>query len=395
MSAGPTSAGFRAEEGWLNVELPSCIRSVDIPRQDDVVTLYRVLRHYHLEETRERSTEQQVRGTPDPIVRVDAPALQWIECALELLDDYAERGLLRYEHHVLQRFPKGRIDWRATIRRDLPCLTDDSVLYLVPFRRVVEAQQHHPLTRLHEHTIFDIGRIFGAGLHLEQSGRRVRPINRREAMTTLIREGNRVFRDRDRRVVRLLERYWMDADLRRREGFRGDLLWTNQFEFVWERMAERVIGGRRKSRIRLPGGHYLEGGAEQRGLHLRPDLIVDVPPNSRIVFDAKYYSSGKLPRRGDILKQLAYAYFSSSKWDPIQPQHVFNIFLLPSDSPPKVVHLSGRHRLVDLTPQQRSSPLAGDIWLFRIDYRELAKAYLSGSRWDHRLFLDEIATVNS
>jgi len=393
-----TKAGFWSEQGRLKVELPSCIRGPDnvlsfqrnSAAERDVVMLFRVLRRYHLEDQSERSTVREVRDVQNPAVHVDPAALHWIECILELLDDYLERGLLRYERRTTSRSPRGRIDWPTTVRREFACHFDDSSLYLTPFRCVVEAQEDHPLTELHAETIRQLCKLFGAESAFEVPGWAAKPITPGRAMETLIRERNRIFRDQDRRVLKLLERYWLGADVWRMKGFRGDLLWTDQFEFVWQRMAERVIGGSRSNGRGLPRGRYDEDGIEHRGLDLRPDLVTDIPGGTRIVFDAKYYTSNAMPSSGDVLKQLAYSYFSSSRWDQSLPERVVNIFLLPADSPRESVRLSGRHQLVELNSQQVGRPLADDIWLFRIDYRALAKSYLAGCRWDCGYFLDQI-----
>jgi hypothetical protein len=391
-----TSAGFRCDGGPVRVILPSCIRGSGVGSAFETVTLadvtrlFRVLRRYHLEDERERSTAREVRGLQDPAVRASDAGLHWIECALELLDDYRERGLLRYERRITGRTRRGRIDWRTTVRRELACLSDAGSLYLMPFRNAAEAQGGHPLTGLHAETIRRLCQAFGSEFGVEVPPRPDKPFPPGMASKTLRQERNRVFRDRDRRVVRLLEQYWLGTVVGRTKGFREDLLWTDQFEFLWQRMAERVIGKVKADGGQLPKGRYLEDGQGRRGMDLRPDLVVDVEPGVRVVFDAKYYGAGSLPPSGDVLKQLAYAYFASSRWDPSLPNEVVSIFLLPGESPGRAVRLSGRHRLVGIEEQPAGRPLADDIWLFRVDYRSLADAYLDGSSWGCNQFLDQI-----
>jgi hypothetical protein len=392
-----TSAGFRSDGEEIRIQWPNCIRRsddhpplrFDAAAERDAATLFRVLRQYHLEDQRERSTVREVRGLLDPAIQTDGPALHWIECVLELLDDYREHGLLRYERRATCRADRGRIDWRTTIRREFACLSEDSSLYLRTFRRVVEAQENHPLTELHAETIRQLSKVFGAEVDLEVPGCAATTITPGIAMKTLARERNRIYRDHDHRVVKHMEQYWRVADMGRIKGCRSELLWTNQFEFIWQRMAERVIGGGHADNDGLPRGQYCEDGAMHRGLELRPDLVVDAECGTRIIFDAKYYTSGAMPSSGDVLKQLAYSYFSSNQWKPSLPERVVNIFLLPADSPRESVRLSGRHQ-IDANGQCKGRPLVDDIWLFRIDYRALAESYLAGASWDCGQFLDQI-----
>ena len=334
------------------------------------------------------------RGLQRPVVAADPAALHWIECVLELLDDFQQRGLLQYVRRTTRRVPHGRIDWRTTVRRETVCLSQGNSIYLDPFRFAVEAYEDHPLTELHRETMRNLLDLFSGDLARD----RPEPANTRVTQSTakkiLGRERNRVFRDRDRRVVQLLAQYWLGSVTGRLRGFRGDLLWTDQFEFIWQRMTERVIGGDRTDNHGMPKGEYQEFGAmRSAGLRLRPDLVVDVTEDTgvtRIVFDAKYYTSHQLPSSHDILKQLAYSYFSSQRWARSLPDRVLTVFLLPGNSPRERMQLCGRHRLLDLAAEQRGRPLADDIWLFRIDYRALAASYLAGARWKCTEFLERI-----
>ncbi len=404
-NANAAAAGFRWHAGRVRVTLPACIgRRPDSPpaalapvnARSDVAALFGVLRQYHQDDQREQSTRPVERGLATPAVRVDSGLMHWVEAALELADDFRENGLLRYERHVASRTPRGRIDWRATVRRDPPCLSNDAAVHLAPVYRAVEAQADHPLTHLHAHTLWDVRRAFGTDVCGEpppapESVGRVRPA---EAAAVLAREQNQLFRDRDRRVATLLRRYWLDTSTHRVAGRRCDLLWTDQFEFVWQRMVDRVLGGGRAIRPALPKGKYVEDGRKYGGLDLRPDLVVDLDRDTRLIFDAKYYTTGGLPASGDVLKQLAYAYFASRRWDGSLPQRVVSIFLLPADAPGQPVRLSGRHRLVDLVTAagggRNDRPLGDDIWLFRVDYRSLADAYVAGTQWPCTQFVEQI-----
>lgn len=397
-----TTAGFRFEGSQLKVSLPACIRvhhalpiaASSDGAQADVVALFRVLRQYHLEEQSERTTHRQERGLQRPIVTADSASLHWIECVLELLDDFQQRGLLRYNRRVATRVTRGRIDWRTTIRREVACVSQNNILYLAPFRFAVEAHEHHPLTELHRETICHLYDLFGGALAGERPAPTDTRISRSVAGRILAQERNRVFRDRDRRVMYLLAQYWLASPAGRLRGIGGDLLWTEQFEFIWQRMAERVIGSRHAQPNGMPRGQYQEiGNAACPGLSLRPDLVVDVAHQAgviRVVFDAKYYTSQRLPSSHDILKQLAYSYFSSSRWHGALPEQVLNIFLLPAQSLLEPIQLCGRHQLLGLEAEQRGRPLSDNIWLFRIDYRALASAYLAGEAWDASEFVEKI-----
>jgi hypothetical protein len=244
------------------------------------------------------------------------------------------------------------------------------------------------LTLLHALAIREISDRLGLGAPLDASVGRASSgaIEPWRALGVLRRERSHLFRDRDRHVVRLLERYWTAEPLGRNVVDTGprDLLWTDRFENVWERMTRTVLVGSRPEGIttRIARGEYQENGRPAgSGLDLRPDFIVRVGPTTSIVFDAKYYTTAKLPGSADVLKQLAYCYFASASWDESRPTRLLNVFLLPTTNPREVIALTGQHNLLNLTERQRSLPLAGDIWIFRLDYRSVARAYLSRVTW--------------
>ena len=390
-----TAAGFKLVDDQLQVIQPSCIRSASPGLHQcsvwqDTVTLFRLLRRYHLEQRGEQSTSAEERGQMAPVVSEGSDRLHWIECVIELIEDFKELGLLRFDRHVTGRHLRGRIDWRSTVRREYAVHSEDHLLYLQPRYRALVAAQDHPLTQLHAHTIRHIAGTFGTESVVEVPETGLQPISPRWAKRVLLQHRNQLYRDRDIRVLAFMTKYWMDQDLNRASGRVSDLLWAERFEFLWERMLKKVLAPRPITGFQMPRGRYSEDGMESPGLQLRPDIAVDVGDSERIIYDAKYYSGTSLPATGDVLKQMAYAHYAAGRWSPNPSRHVYSVFLLPADSPNRPIRLSGVHRLDTIDGDGPVHAMHDPVWLFRVDYRALANAYLAGDYWDSKQVLSQI-----
>jgi len=116
-----TSAGFRSERGQLRVTLPRCIgqpidgfrgetRGEDASRRSHAISGVTPLSFG--EPARAQHGARGARPGGSSCCAWKPTALHWLECALGLLDDYGERGLLRYERQTMSRTSRGRIDWR-------------------------------------------------------------------------------------------------------------------------------------------------------------------------------------------------------------------------------------------------------------------------------------------
>ena len=124
--------------------------------------------------------------------------------------------------------------------------------------------------------------------------------------------------------------------LGKREDNRKASFGTNDFEYVWEGLIDRVFGIEDKDKyfphctwkIKGKGKETLDWRSEKRTA-LRPDTIMELQEDCKKIFilDAKYYQYPKtLPGTGSILKQIAYAEFVETM---LNEKNIFNAFVLP------------------------------------------------------------------
>jgi len=125
--------------------------------------------------------------------------------------------------------------------------------------------------------------------------------------------------------------------LGKREDTRKASFGTNDFEYVWEGLIDRVFGIEDKDKyfphciwkIKGKNDEKLDWRSEKRTA-LRPDTIMELPEKDCkkiFILDAKYYQYPKtLPGTGSILKQIAYAEFVETM---LNEKNIFNAFILP------------------------------------------------------------------
>lgn len=402
---GSMEAGFLSDgEAGMKVVLPACYRRDEKFSFDDIALLVRTLRRYRAErpELNAVRREERKRLLAATATRQRPADVERLEVGLDLLDDFRLHGALRFDHQKVSREERGAIDWPRTLTADLPAWCEGTPLHVTPFRRRNVWNSAHPLADLHVATLAHLDYALSAGIgSLPYRAERYDPTRNPNAAARLAREQMpRIFRERDRHVCQLLARYWEDAPIGGKGVVPENWEYSENFEAVWEMMCRKVLPSGSQGKLPDHAGKYvgLDGKPldRDRGYKPRPDFVIEANDGTLLVLDAKFYVSDgttkNLPQTPDILKQLAYAFFSSKDWDsssPFSRERVRNAFLFPEMPDPVGTScwltILGRHRM----PAPWDRPMAGHIWLIYLDYRRVAAAY---SRRE-QLPLEELVTA--
>jgi hypothetical protein len=385
VAAGKHCAGFVGASDRLIVLLPDCYgpERSEPSSLADAVLLWRVLARYRAEGDKAFVDNESLQASLIySHARSEAGTLTPLEVRLLILQDFQENGLIQFRGPITCVQNKGRINWRATFQTELPVHCGSTSVYARTRHRVLSDDREHPLTRLHGATVNRVARLFGEP-NLEASRNVQSEPHQSEAHSIISNNRNRVFADRHRLILRLLEAFWKDSAVgsERRAAY-WDL--SRSFEHVWQWMCNTVFGGRTgELRDRFPSASYeLLSGASAPGLTLRPDILIPLPDKRLLILDPKFYTSGTLPASADILKQLAYAYFLSHKVNPegFESSRIINAFLLPGmNTDGSWCRYLGSHRFNNALPHDHD-PMCQPIHLLQLNYPAVAQAYCDGNR---------------
>ena len=261
-----------------------------------------------------------------------------LQAYLWLLADYFGRGLYReseMQHRVSDR---GKISWRRTIQTQDPYLLDDEAYYLNFVTRRPRAVDDEFITRIHEFCVYEsfqkIGWLFACACPKKP----VIKFDRRLFLFTVNDKLRKTNNDRNRQLF--MNMLAVIRDLRDPDALDTFRYGTNQFEYVWEALIDRVFGVPGKERY-YPKTVWHIRGRSSGNAALEPDTIMLCRGNV-YVLDAKYYKYGDtqsmsdLPGSSSISKQITYGEYIAEQ-DRFKKIHgtgykVFNAFLMPFDA---------------------------------------------------------------
>lgn len=253
-----------------------------------------------------------------------------VHAYLTILQHFMEQGSYYTESEPHFRIGnRGRVDWGKTLRKMRPLLQPDGTpAYTQYILRVSRPNEQNLVTQIHQYCVYEsflrIGWLFTPYLPEKPTLAR----NDRLFLTALREKLATTHNDRDKRLfaamIAMIES--MDGQDTRQPVFFG----TDRFEYVWERLIDRVFGIRAKADYFPKTRWTLRTRQGKTNAALEPDTIM-LLGGKIYVLDAKYYKFGAtgnpndLPESGDINKQITYG-------EHIHQHHdapVYNAFLMP------------------------------------------------------------------
>ncbi len=261
------------------------------------------------------------------------------------------------EHHsyytekeaVYKTSDRGNTDWARTIRQQQPMLqANNSPVYLKQTVRHSSPNDRKLITQIHKYCVYEsfhkLGWLFTPDLPQKPDF----PIETKRFLVELNDKLAHSNNDKDKRLfsamIAMLK--YIDEETNQRQFYFG----TDSFEYVWEKLIDRVFGIRSKADYFPKATWRVKRGRRREFEALMPDTIMLY--NGKIyVLDAKYYRYGvsgnplHLPEGKSIHKQITYGEyintnerFRDENGDGAQ---VFNAFLMPFNSRDNIFDYEG------------------------------------------------------
>lgn len=260
-----------------------------------------------------------------------------VQSYLYLIKDFFERGYYKERNSYRRVARRGKIDWSKTIKTQKPLLQENEAYYLDFVVKKNTINEDELITIVHKYCVYESFYKFG---WLFTSFLPQRPrfgLTKRIMLSVVNNKIQDTFNDRDiqlfNNMIAVIKAMQDNEESELRYG-------TNHFEYVWEKMIDRVFGITEKEEFFPKTTWTLSDGRRHDNAYLEPDTIM--MHNGKIyVLDAKYYKfgwsgvPGHLPESTSINKQITYGeYIAEEKAFMTDGRHpvVYNAFIMPYDS---------------------------------------------------------------
>ena len=325
-----TFVGLRCTDGDISINFPMGFHISEDNKElrKDIMLLFTTL----AANTERR--ESELLGQGNNFDEVEFPLQSYIY----LIKNYFVRGYYR-EQEVSYKISKtGKINWSRTIKTQRPYAQDTDVFYLDFVTKKNSIKENELITLIHEYCVYESFERIG-WLFTPMMPKHPRITKREKVFRAVLREKiSNTFNDRNRMLFRhMLAIIDFEGDKESDKNYRYG---TYRFEYVWEKMIDKVFGIENKADY-FPKTTWYVSGSRYDNASLEPDTIMLYGDNV-YVLDAKYYKYGitgrawDLPESTSINKQITYGEYVASE-EKFKKRHgsdfrVFNAFLMPFDA---------------------------------------------------------------
>ena len=325
-----TFVGLRCDDGDISINFPMGYHISEDNKElrKDIILLFTTL----AANTERRESELLAQGSS--FDEVEFPLQSYIY----LIKDFFARGYYR-EQEVSYKIAKaGKVNWNRTIKTQRPYIQDTDVFYLDFVTKKNSIKENELITLIHEYCVYESFERIG-WLFTKIMPKKPRIEKRERVFRSVLKEKiANTFNDRNRMLFRhMLAIIDFEGDKDSDKNYRYG---TYRFEYVWEKMIDKVFGVENKADY-FPKTAWYVNGDRYDNASLEPDTIMLCGSNVYIL-DAKYYKfgvSGKawdLPESTSINKQITYGEYVANE-EKFKKKHgnnmkVYNAFLMPFDS---------------------------------------------------------------
>ena len=266
-----------------------------------------------------------------------------IHAYIHVFNYFLNHGYYVENEPVYKRAKGGKINWSKTIKQVRPQVAGDfpneSVVYLDFVTKKSAHNENELITQIHKFCVYEAYEKIGCLFGFMQPEKATVPFNAELFVSVLRTRMANTFNEKHL----LLFQNMLDiiCYMGKREDNRKASFGTNDFEYVWEGLIDRVFGIDDKEKYFTNCTWKIDNDKKsldwriEKRTALRPDTIMELPGDCKKIFilDAKYYQYPRtLPGTGSILKQIAYAEFIETQLREIPDQagnDIFNAFILP------------------------------------------------------------------
>lgn len=261
-----------------------------------------------------------------------------INAYMEVISYFMEQnGYYTEKEPEYKNGDRGKIDWARTLKNKRPLIQSDGTpAYIECIVRVSAPNDKNMITQIHKFCVFEsfskLGWLFTPYLPEKST------ISRDDKMFLFVLREKlaSTFNDKDKRLflsmIAMIE--YMDEKTKEKQFYFG----TDRFEYVWEKLIDRVFGEKNKIDYFPRTRWSLKTGRRRTNAALEPDSIM-LHDDKIYILDAKYYRFGltgdpkHLPESSSINKQITYGEYIytqqrfKDKYGDDVP--VYNAFIMP------------------------------------------------------------------
>lgn len=325
-----TFVGLKCDDGDLSINFPLGyhVSENDKDLRKDILLLFSTLGA----NTERKDSEILSQGN-----KFDEVAFP-IQSYMYIIRDYYDRGYFREQEVVYGVAKTGKINWGRTIKTQHPYVQDNDIFYLDFMTKKNTIKENELITLIHEFCVYEsfdkIGWLFTKSMPKKARIKK----NKKLFISVIKTKLADTFNDRNRillkHMIAIIEfKGDNEADKNYRYG-------TYRFEYVWEKMIDKVFGIENKADY-FPKTSWILPQETYDNASLEPDTIM-LYENNIYILDAKYYKYGvtgkawDLPESTSINKQITYGEYvaGEEKFKKIHGENmrVFNAFVMPFDS---------------------------------------------------------------
>ena len=325
-----TFVGLRCNDGDISINFPLGyhISEDDNELRKDIMLLLTTL------SANTERKESEILKQGNAFDEVEFP----LQSYMYLIKDFFVRGYYK-EQEVLYKVAKsGKINWNRTIKTQKPYVQDMDVFYLDFVTKKNSVKENELITLIHEYCVYESFERIG-WLYTEMMPKKPVIVKQERLFRSVLKDKiANTFNDKNRMLFRHMLAIIdfvgdKDSDKNYRYG-------TYRFEYIWEKMIDKVFGVENKADY-FPKTTWYVNGSKYDNASLEPDTIM-LYGTDVYVLDAKYYKYGvtgktwDLPESTSINKQITYGEYIA-KEDKFKKKHgenmkVYNAFLMPFDS---------------------------------------------------------------
>lgn len=323
-----TFVGIKADTNGVGIYFPIGyqLSNADDEILKDVMNLFSVLNEYTIKNDRVFQKEKYSQK-----YTVEFP----LNAYLKVINYYFNYGYYKEYEYTYKTDSKGKVDWGKTLKRRIPLVQKDgSFIYNKMIVKSHRYSEDNLITNINKYCVYEcferIGWMYGAYLP-EQANIQ---FNKSVFLSTLNDKLSSTFNDKNKSLFRamidIIE--FIDERPNKYQFYFG----TNRFEYVWERIIDKIFGENNKENYFPKAKWLLRNSLNTDSTALLPDTIMKYNDNIYIL-DAKYYKYGingeikSLPNTSSINKQITYGEYVNNHLG-IPSNKIFNAFLLPFNS---------------------------------------------------------------
>lgn len=322
--------GLKSEDGDIRISFPIGYHISDNNEglRNDIFLLFKTLATYI------DKKDSKLLGQVEKFSYVEFP----LQSYMYLISDYLLRGYYKENEVIYNVSKSGKINWSRTIKTQKPYIQNNNVFFIDFVTKKHSIEQNQIITLIHQFCVYESFQKLG--WLYTKSMPRIPHIKKdyKVFKACIIKKLLMTFNDHDKQLFgHMLSIIDFQGDEKSEKNYKYG---TYRFEYVWEKMIDRVFGIKNKKNY-YPKSTWKISGENYNNVFLRPGTIM-LYHNNIYILDAKYYKYGTtgnvrdLPGTVSINKQITYGEYVVKLISFARMQtkeiKVYNAFLMPFDS---------------------------------------------------------------